>query len=139
MFRLWVSAETLIGLLKEWTMNDEWINGAIAEHFGWRFIPCNDDGFGKATGERWLDPDGDIGLTPPDYSSDLNAMHEAEKVAFGSSKLWDAFLFNLLDAVGASGMNSLDGMTCLLRATARHRAEAFLRTVGKWRGEETNP
>ena len=41
----------------------------------------------------------------PDYCNDLNAMHEAEK--------------------------TLNHMT----ATARERAEAFLRTLGKW--EET--
>jgi hypothetical protein len=116
-------------------MNDEEINRAIAEHFGWRLIPCHDDGFEKATGERWLDPDGDIGLTPPDYSSDLNAMHEAEKaldvdIDSGDSPryVYARNLYNIVESVCQP-----------FRATARQRSEAFLRVVGKWRGEETNP
>ena len=125
-------------------MNEDEINRAIAEHLGWMRHPTckkvwrtpeqcerNRELIGTVSGPWSMESSG-----PPNYCGDLNAMHEAEKDAFGSSKLWDAFLFNLLDAVGASGMNSLDGMTCLLRATARQRAEAFLRTVGKWRGKE---
>lgn len=62
----------------------------------------------------------------PDYPNDLNATHEAEKTLRGDqieiyveclitddvycSKLWDC-----------------------AHATARQRAEAFLRTIGKWR------
>jgi hypothetical protein len=117
-------------------MSEDEINRAIAEHLGWKFIPCHDDGFGKATGERWLDSDGDIGLTPPDYCRDLNAMHEAEKAAFGNSSAWAEFAFQLISVLNAYGMSELDGMTCLLQATARQRAEAFLRTVGKWKENE---
>jgi hypothetical protein len=142
MFRLWVSAETLIGLLKERTMNDKEINRAIAEHLGWRWFDHPDTRERTKTftlSDKWvLNPAGELVFphSVPNYCGDLNAMHEAEEAAFGSSNLWAAFLFKLLDAVGASGMPSLDGMTCLLQATARQRSEAFLRVVGKWKGEE---
>lgn len=50
---------------------------------------------------------------PPDYLHDLNAMHEAEKV-----------------------LTVAQGMNYVLRigpmATAAQRAEAILRTIGKW-------
>ena len=58
----------------------------------------------------------------PDYCADLNAMHDAEKF------LRDA---NLLFEYGMHISNS-HHYEHLLRATARERAEAFLRTLGKW-------
>ena len=120
-------------------MNDEEINRAIAEHLGWRIkaIKCGD-----LDDAYWIPPGGyedafrNCGIIPPNYSGDLNAMHEAEKAAFGSSNLWAEFAFQLISVLNASGMSELDGMTCLLQATAPQRAEAFLRVVGKWRGEE---
>ena len=57
-----------------------------------------------------------------DYCNDLNAMHDAEKF------LRDA---NLLFEYGMHITNS-HHYEYLLRATARERAEAFLRTLGKW-------
>jgi len=75
----------------------------------------------------WTDTqiiDGKYGQTDvPDYLNDLNAMHEAEKVLTyeqgGKMTLW------------------IQRMTCAgygpqLFATASQRAEAFLRTIGKW-------
>jgi hypothetical protein len=40
---------------------------------------------------------------------------------------------NLMRVLEAEQMSELDGMTRILQATARQRAEAFLRTVGKWK------
>lgn len=61
---------------------------------------------------------------PPDYLNDLNAMHEAEKVLALKDRrnhaLW------LADKCGDLG--------CIY-ATAAQRAEAFLRTLGKWEEE----
>jgi hypothetical protein len=62
----------------------------------------------------------------PDYCSDLNAMHEVEENLLGDS--WIGYINQLADIEG-----SLFG----IRATARQRAEAFLRTLGKW--EEVQP
>jgi hypothetical protein len=61
-------------------------------------------------------------LEPPDYCNDLNAMHEAEKVL--TFKDWEFYC----DELGGSFQGCA-------HATARQRAEAFLRTLGKW--EET--
>jgi len=58
----------------------------------------------------------------PDYLTDLNAMHEAEKVLnekqdhIMNDTLWDM----------------CEGRKYLWHATAAQRAEAFLRTIGKW-------
>jgi len=57
----------------------------------------------------------------PDYLSDLNAMHEAEKVLTGNAR--DAYINYLV-------MRSIsDGDSHVLFATAAQRAEAFLRTL----------
>jgi len=60
----------------------------------------------------------------PDYLNDLNAMHEAEKT--------------LTYAQGGEMTLWIQRMTCAgygpqLFATASQRAEAFLRTIGKWK------
>lgn len=70
----------------------------------------------------------------PDYANDLNAMHEAEhrlcKLEFG----WRTYADALEDVVGVNGcwaiMNEAD-KRLVLQATARQRAEAFLRTIRK--------
>jgi hypothetical protein len=59
----------------------------------------------------------------PDYCNDLNEMHEAEKVL--TADQWYKY---------DSMMPLRDPQK--IHATARQRAEAFLRTVGKW---TTNP
>jgi hypothetical protein len=90
-------------------MTDKQINAAIAEACGWT---VDKRGFG------WLNPNGCY-TEPPDYCSDLNAMHEAEdELTFED---WELYC----DELGGS----LRGCA---HATARHRAEAFLRTLGKW-------
>ena len=65
----------------------------------------------------------------PDYLNDLNAMHEAEKVLHGQLNLW----WNYMDALENSSVefNPL-GRGSHIHATAEQRAEAFLRTIGKW-------
>jgi len=73
----------------------------------------------------------------PNYCNDLNAMHEAEKVlspanqpARGESQ-WSAYLGWL----GFCGENNTSEVYGCVTATASQRAEAFLKTLGKW--EET--
>jgi hypothetical protein len=60
----------------------------------------------------------------PDYLNDLNAMHEAEKVL-------DYNQMNRYQNIELSRFVRT-GTTWICRATAAQRAEAFLRTVGKW-------
>ena len=62
----------------------------------------------------------------PDYPTDLNAMHEAEKVLKEDSEA--AFRGWLWLAHGQPEMRCK-----IIHATAAQRAEAFLRTIGKWK------
>ncbi len=64
----------------------------------------------------------------PDYLVDLNAMHEAEKV-FDGYGMRQSYRRNLLIACDTNDLNEI------IAATAAERAEAFLRTVGKWEEE----
>ena len=71
----------------------------------------------------------------PDYLNDLNAMHRAEEVLLGDQRI--AFLDELLDVLGLEigpGGWDMDFISVwqMTRATAAQRAEAFLRTIGKW-------
>jgi hypothetical protein len=61
----------------------------------------------------------------PDYLNDLNAMHEAEKVFLKMETLcfWETYSNRLTTSLGC---------TDIFHATAAQRAEAFLRTIGKW-------
>ena len=95
-------------------MSDQEINIAIAEACGWKF----DDSL-----EMWLSPD-DIHFFPwqlPDYCNDLNAMHEVEKT-IENKNLYE----ECLECV-------CGGRQYLFHATARQRAEAFLRKIWKWK------
>lgn len=56
----------------------------------------------------------------PDFLNDLNAMHEAEKTL--PPDLWKEYMDWVDD----------DREFEFLTATAAQRAEAFLRTIGKW-------
>ena len=92
---------------------------AIAEACGWKYIKSK---------KRWDAPNGgwDYVETLPDYLSDLNAMHEAEKVLYADGHDSDRacdYRANLVICADA-GMSS--------SATAAQRAEAFLRLHGKW-------
>jgi hypothetical protein len=93
-------------------MTDEQINRAIAE-------AC--DIVGKS-GEIYKTPDG-WSVNCPEFSTDLNAMHDAEKT-LTSMQLLDYIAF-LFDSTYEATL-----------ATARQRAEAFLRTLGKWEEAE---
>ena len=110
-------------------MNDEEINRAIAEHLGW-IVP---DGCAN-----WRTrPDGKmVFFNPlseqdplPNYCGDLNAMHEAENTL--TSVQCSFYTYSMREVI-----TEHDASRRTWHATARQRAEAFLRVVGKWRGEE---
>jgi hypothetical protein len=63
----------------------------------------------------------------PDYLNDLNAMHEAEKIF--DHALYCRYINELCDV-------TIKGNNSMYMAIAAQRAEAFLRTIGKW---TTNP
>jgi hypothetical protein len=97
-------------------MTDEQINAAIADACGW--VPDCDRGI------CW-DQNGNAIITCPNYCADLNAMHEAEKVLTDEQCVFVRLhLRERLENHPASRYS--------WNATARQRAEAFLRTLGKW-------
>ena len=94
---------------------------AIAEACGWK---------PDKRGLGWLSPHGCY-EPEPDYLNDLNAMHEAEKVLTEDQR--EQYLNSLYKVCNPDSMlNDAWNLNC---ATAAQRAEAFLRTIGKWEGE----
>lgn len=101
-------------------MTNEQINAAIAEACGWRW----DQGY------RWKDSSGlsAFAWDIPDYCSDLNAMHEAEMVlAKEQIREYQTYMYDM-----ACEINNTCGRWMPYSATARYRAEAFLKALGKW-------
>lgn len=95
-------------------MTNDQINAAIAKALGWRV----EDGVYMWT-EHGIDKTAPLSMW--DYCNDLNAMHEAEDELSGNQYM-----------VYATILDSVEGSLFGIRATARQRAEAFLRTLGKW-------
>lgn len=93
-------------------MTDEQINRAIAEACGWNNKPVvRTNGKGSVWVTEW-----------PDYCTDLNAMHEAEKVLTDDQR----------EVFYPRNLGAWQRPFNVIYAAARQRAEAFLRTVGKW-------
>ena len=69
----------------------------------------------------------------PDYLNDLNAMHEAEKVL--TPLEWFNYSALLTKIVGPKDQEYYLN----IHATAAQRAEAFLRTIDKWKTKENKP
>ena len=107
-------------------MTDLEINTAIAEACGWT---CDKDTWTSPEGGRWARrvPGREISDEQilPNYCHDLNAMHEAEE---------NVPITNYYEQLCIADTNGiLLGYRHLWHATARERAEAFLRTIGKWK------
>lgn len=110
-------------------MTDEQINAAIAEACGWTNVsarhrsgrcPGADDLY---VGHEFL----------PNYCSDLNAMHEAEKVLdYEQAEVFADIMYNLCADQNSELENPMPWRFAVCHATARQRAEAFLETLGKW-------
>jgi len=102
---------------------------AIAEACGWRIERRDITGYSvwEPGAEVPAQLTNNLENKLPDYLSDLNAMHEAELAMFG--KDWDeepwARYKDCLYQV-------IELHRHVLNATAAQRAEAFLRTIGKW-------
>lgn len=123
---------------------------AISEACGWRVWQNH----GCAGGYGATDPDGNrgqlLGGTPagaismnaPDYLSDLNAMHAAEKMLTKEQVV--VFMRELLNAIWKPEIKQIEApeggwwkITTfesgrLISATAAQRAEALLRTLNLW-------
>ena len=62
----------------------------------------------------------------PDYLTDLNAMHEAEMFIRKDHGVYGLYLQHL----------NRTAPECRVHATAGQKAEAFLRTLGKWEDKQ---
>lgn len=84
---------------------------AIAEACGIKVVTCSCGGLRDEKEERHV----------PSYLTDLNAMHEAEKVLRA-------------DDCHSGDISSITFYESLIgkRSSAAKRAEAFLKTIGKW-------
>lgn len=96
-------------------MTNDQINRAIAEACGW------EEGV-----ERYVQ-NLPLMKSPPDYCADLNEMHEAEKTLTDDQR----------EVFYPRNLGAWQRPFNVIYATARQRAEAFLRTLGKW--EEVQP
>jgi hypothetical protein len=90
---------------------------AIAEACGWTVI---NDSLCHITPDRNGEPQIAVIARLPDYLNDLNAMAEAENLVLKSAQQCRDYA-NVLDDGNGGHF-----------ATSAQRAEAFLRTIGKW-------
>lgn len=107
-------------------MTNQEVNIAIAEACGWKQVEPKQCGHHKV--DYAFEKDGAYygGINAiPNYCNDLNAMHEAEKVLIIMPEKRITYGHLLMDA------------TCknwaAFHATARQRAEAFLKTLNLWK------
>jgi hypothetical protein len=115
----------------EWgcVVNPEAQRIAIAEACGWS--RC-EGSMGYETRYRGTPSETTVWVSLPDYLNDLNAMHEAEKVLTEEQRI--AYSDCTYDI--ALKAQKETGKWRWISLTAAQRAEAFLRTIGKW--EEAN-
>ena len=127
-------------------MSEEEQRIAIAESVGYRiegitggvivYKPNESQGFGYCVEGR---DHPEIVKMLPDYLNDLNAMHEA--VAYAKTQYNDPESDGLLFCEATYimtlnvllGRNHWDCEFCIVEATAAQRAEAFLKTIDKWK------
>ena len=105
-------------------MTDTQINGEIAKALGWLFKPMT-----GPLGRPWEPPEGKRFQNPPSYTTDLNAMHEAEDYLRKKRK-WKSYLDYLVPEDENEIPYNL--FWSAAHASPRDRAEAFLRTLGLW-------
>lgn len=108
-------------------MTNEQINIAIAEACG---IASQDQwGTWYKTPLGWM-------RDCPDYCNDLNAMHEAERSnEMHFDQRWAETIVEIAHRESSMDIDRTDGWDWVLlvaRLNPSQRAEAFLRTIGKW-------
>lgn len=113
-------------------MNKDKQRIAIAEACGHKNIRmahfCNDCG----AGEDYMS-DHSTEWPIPDYLTDLNAMHEAEKTLTEElQSMYGYTLGKMTDSRDTRARTVGQRMWQCVHITAEQRAEAFLRTIGKW-------
>jgi len=107
-------------------MTDEEINIKIAEALGWIVRKANSGLIGKPKDEQG--PLDEL----PDWCNDLNAMHEAEsQLSNGDHKRFRNILWSDIES-DRDPEHAENDERYFVSATARQRAEAFLRTLDLW-------
>lgn len=109
-------------------MTSEQINIAIAESLGWTQVQLYITDPAKRLWGYTPGPDTDW-TSVPDYCNDLNAMHEVEKTL--DDEQWLDYIRCLQEDV-CRCFGKYRSMIAVCHATALQRAEAYLRTIGKW-------
>ena len=139
-------------------MNEEKQRILIAEACGWKDIEKIGDVYGKRRWEFYTNepngyPDDSygcgsiVGRNPqrserlihlPDYLNDLNAMNEAESILEEGlfEEKYVVELGRLFYLKGHGPWKWSECPACIVKASAEQRAEAFLKTIGKWEDEE---
>jgi hypothetical protein len=123
-------------------MKNEEINRRIAEACGWERVRLGTQSKDDPEPRGWLSPSdkGDWRKAihrSPDYCTDLNAMHEAEKIFDSRTSDEQSLYYDYLSlVVGWKGKTQAEARweaawNCL-RATPAQKAKAFLMTIGKW-------
>jgi hypothetical protein len=112
-------------------MNTDKQRIAIAEACGW--TRC-EGSMGYETRYRGTPSETTVRVLLPDYLNDLNAMHDAEKVlTYEQAEEFVEQLY-LADQKNNLAENPPPWRFNVASATAAQRAEAFLKTIGKWEG-----
>jgi len=113
-------------------MNPEQQRIAIAEACGWNDIALRIIAEGTGMDQRvWCS--GTIsqgGRELPNYLNDLNAMHCAEEML--ADDQWVEYRENIRTVVLGPVRYVSQWCKADIHSTAAQRAEAFLRTIGKW-------
>jgi hypothetical protein len=105
---------------------------AIAEYLGYidvrEYVVDMDNDYLSLMGRKYKK--GPL-IRIPDYLNDLNAMHEVETHLLNKEgDDWGIYCDNLMDIIVSAAGYSAAELYC--HASAATRAEAFLKTIGKW-------
>lgn len=105
-------------------MTDEQINAAIADACGWTDFVVHPE-----FGLMGVEPNTHgLRTAVPFYVYDLNAMHEAEMALTKEQvREYQTYMYDM-----ACEIDNTSGRWMPYSATARYRAEAFLKALGKW-------
>ena len=98
----------------------------VLNHAEWRYM-AKSGGYGKADGDENIC--GDALRKVPQFTSDLNAIHEAEKCLTKIEMI--RYERELIFKIWNDGLDG-DDRANLIRSTSKQRAEAMLRALGKW-------
>lgn len=112
-------------------MKPEDINRAIAIYCDYIKCVCDDPECGA-----WFPPEGESTVSLPNYYGDLNAMHEAKNYLLRQNPdnrwKYENYIEEQLDWDTGPDGECNSNHYLLIHATSQQRAEAFLKTIGKW-------